>query len=691
MSHRVLCSAICALLFSALSLSQATPPADLKFDIKAIDASADPCSDFYQFSCGGWLAHNPISADRSYSAVFQQMGDLNQKRVTEILEEAAQSARDPKAMGVSSHERIDERKDARIDERKIGDYYASCTDEQTIEKLGLNPLRPELDRIDSLKNSADLAEEIARLHTLGSDALFSAYSDQRFGNSAEVIASIDQSDLNLPDPGYYLTDTPEMRKDRDAYRAHLENEFGLLGKNQQQATQGAEDVIQIETALAKASLTPVERRDLKLRYHEMHLADLQKLAPAFPWQRYFAAIDVNPTGVLNIAVPKYVQTVNNLVAETPISAWQNYLRWQLVRQATPVLPARFRDAEFDFYRKTLRGVKEQSSRAQQCERLTGRDLGEVVGKLYADRYFPPETKQRVLDMVARVRQAMQQDFEEISWMSPSTKAEALKKLQLLRAKIGYPDHWRDYSSLEIRSGDALGNAFRGEQFEFRRTMAKIGQPVDRGEFYELVHGVEGYHSNSLNEIVFTAGILQPPFFDPRMDDAINFGLAGAVIGHEMSHAFDDKGHTFDGEGNLRDWWTAEDSKNYDQRAACFVHQYSNYTAVDDIKVDGQLTLGENIADNGGLHLAWRAFQTSPSRHAALTDGYTPEQRFFLGWAQWRCMNATEKMEKEWAHRDNHSPGRWRVNGVVSNMAGFAEAYHCKAGDAMVNKEPCQVW
>jgi putative endopeptidase len=679
MSHRVLYVIMCPLFFSALLFSQAESPADLKFDIKAIDTSANPCSDFYQFSCGGWLAHNPISADRSYSAVFQQMRDLNQKRVTEILEQAARRASDPKSTGLSQ------------DERKIGDYYASCTDEKTIEKLGLDPLRAELDRIDAIKNSASLAEEIARLHTLGSDALFSAYSDQKLGDSTQVIPNIDQSGLNLPDPSYYLADNPEMQKNREAYRAHLEQEFVLLGNNQPQAAQGADDVIQIETALAKVSLTPVERRDRKLWYHEMHLADLQKLAPAFPWQPYFAAIAVSPSGDLNVAVPNYVQAVNDLILKTPISAWQNYLRWELVRQATPAIPSRFRDAEFDFYRKTLRGVKEQSSRRQQCEQLTSRDLGEVVGKIYADRYFPPEARQRVLDMVASIRQSMQQDFEQIPWMSAATKAEALKKLQLLRAMIGYPDHWRDYSSLEIHSGDALGNAFRGEQFEFRRTMAKIGKPVDRGEFYELVHGVEGYHDNALNVIVFTAGILQPPFFDPRMDDAINFGLAGAVIGHELSHAFDDKGHTFDGEGNLRNWWTPDDSKNYDQRAACFVHQYSNYTAVDDIKVDGQLTLGENIADNGGLQLAWRAFQSLPSRHAAPTDGYTPEQRFFLGWAQWRCMNATEKMAKEWAGRDNHSPGRWRVNGVVSNMAGFAEAYHCKAGDAMVNKEPCQVW
>ena len=684
MTHRSLYAVLCLLLSSQLLHGQSKPEADLKFDIKAVDPSINPCADFYQYACGGWLARNPISPDRSYSAVFQQMRDLNQRRVTELLEQAAQDAQNPQPAGKSQTAKSQ-------DEQKIGDYYASCTDEKTIEKQGLDPLQADLDRIDAIKNLNDLAAAIAHSHTLGSDALFAAYSDQKLGDSTQVIANLDQSQLNLPDPGYYLSDDPEMRKNREDYRAHLEKEFALLGKSPQQATEAAQDVLGIETALAKVSLTPVERRDRKGWYHEMRLAELQKLAPAFPWQRYFAAIDVNPSGDLNVAVPKYMQTVNDLVANTPISAWKNYLQWELVRLATPALPARFRDAEFDFYRKTLRGVKEQDSRPHQCEELTSRDLGEVVGKIYADRYFPPETKQRVLDMVARLRKAMQQDFEESSWMSAATKAEAIKKLDLLRSLIGYPDHWRDYSALEIRPNDALGNAFRSQQFDFHRIMAKIGKSVDRGEFYEPVHGVEGYHDNPLNVIVFTAGVLQPPFFDPRMDDAINFGLAGAVIGHEMSHAFDDKGHTFDGEGNMRDWWTPEDSKNYDQRAACFVRQYSNYTAVDDIKVNGQLTLGENIADNGGLQLGWRAFQTSPSRHAAPIDGYTPEQRFFLGWAQWRCMNATEKIAKEWAGRENHSPGRWRVNGVVSNMSAFAEAYHCKAGDAMVNKEPCQIW
>jgi putative endopeptidase len=667
----------CVLIFcfaslSRLSGSQTQSGTDLKFDINAVDHSVDPCRDFYQYACGVWMTRNPIPPERSSWAVYQQMRDLNQKQVTGILVRAAEGR----------GERLPE-------ERKIGDYYASCADEKTIENKGLEPLSSMFDEIDKLKSAGDLARVIAQLHSLGTDALFSTYSDQKLHDATQVIAVLDQSQLNLPAPDYYFSDDPDMLKSRDGYRAHLEKEFGFLGKNRQDAASAAEDVLRIETTLARASLSPLERRDRTAWYHEMKFAELQQAAPGFPWKIYFAATGIDPVRELNVAVPKYMQALTDLLTKTPMPEWKNYLRWELVRVSTPALPSRFRGAEFEFYGKALRGVKEQSARAQQCEELTSRDLGEAVGKVYAARYFPPETKQRALDMVGHVRRAMQQDFEEVSWMTPATKKEALKKLELLRAMIGYPDHWRDYSTLEIRRGDALGNAFRGQQFEFKRTLGKIGKPVDRGEFYELVQGVEGYHDNPLNVIVFTAGILQPPFFDPRMDDAINFGLAGAVIGHEMSHAFDDKGHLFDGDGNMRNWWTPGDSKNYDERAACFVRQYSDYPAVDDMKVNGELTLGENIADNGGLQVAWRGFQSQIDGPSV--DGFTPEQRFFLGWAQGRCANVTEKKAKEWARTDGHSPGRWRVNGVVSNMPSFANAYHCKAGDPMVNKDPCRIW
>jgi len=648
----------------------------LKFDINAVDKNADPCADFYQFACGGWVAHHSIPADRSYVAVFQQMRELNQARIKGILEKAA----DPKSTRPS-------------EEQKIGDYYAACMDEKTIESKSGETLRAELDHVDRIKNAGDLAEEVARLHMLGADAIFNIYADQKLHDASQVIAYLDQSGLNLPSSEYYTSSDAETGKAREGYRVHLEKVFRLLGRPQEGTP--ADDVLGIETALAKVSLSPVERRDRTAWYHEMNEAQLRQLAPGFAWERYFAVVGFTPKEEMNVAMPKYMQGVDDLVRNTPMAAWRNYLRWELVRVATPALSLPYRREEFNFYSGTLRGVKEESPRAEQCVDLTNRDLGEAVGKVYVQNYFPPESKQRVVAMVNRIRQSMQQDFREISWMDESTRKEAVGKLERVQVLIGYPEHWRDYSTLEIQRGDALGNAFRGQQFEFRRQRDKIGRPVMRGEFYELPQGVEGYHDNPLNEVVFTAGILQPPFFDPSMDDAVNYGLAGAVIGHELSHAFDDQGHRFDGLGNMRNWWTNQDENNYHERAACFVRQYSNYTAVGDVKVDGQLTLGENIADNGGLQLSSRAFegalQDREGKAQTKIDGYTPEQRFFLGWAQWRCMNVTDKTARVWATTDGHSPGRWRVNGVVSNMPRFAEAYRCKTGDAMVNKERCRIW
>jgi putative endopeptidase len=654
----------------------------LRFDIGAVDKSADPCGDFYQYACGGWMKHNPIPSNRAYWAVFQQMRDVNQKRVAAILEESAEGARNSEETPGSA------------DRKRIGDYYRSCMDEKSIEAKDLGPLRAELEKIDAIRNVNDLATEVGRLQGLGTDALFGAYPDQKLEDATQVILYLDQSGLNLPEVGYYTSDDGDMVKARAGYRAHLQWEFELLGEKPEHAAAAADDVVKIESTLARAELTPVERRDRKLWYHETTLSELRKLAPAFPWETYFATIGVSANRSMNVAVTKYMEAINGLVEGMPTDAWKEYLRWELVRVATPELPKRFRDAEFDFYQHTLGGVKEESPRVEQCTAQTNQGIGEAVGREYVKRYFASSSKARVVEMVGRITEALRSDFEQIPWMSAKTRQEAIRKLELLRAMIGYPEHWRDYSQLTTTRGDALGNLFRAQGFEFRRQLAKIGQPVDRGEFYELPQSVEGYHDNPLNEIVFTAGILQPPFFDPQIDDAVNFGLAGAVMGHELSHAFDDKGHQFDGEGNMRNWWTPEDAAHYDDRAACFVRQYSAYTAVDDLKVNGQLTLGENIADNGGMQLAYMAFENaahSKSVEERKIDGYTPEQRFFLGWAQWRCMNITDAKARELARDDPHSPGRWRVNGVVSNMPGFQKAYGCRKGDRMVNAEPCRIW
>src|ERR1700733_11136732 len=674
MRYIVLILLLVILTLCFFAAAQSNPESGLKFDINALDKSADPCADFYQFACGGWLTRNPIPADRSYWAVFEQMRELNDQRVRAILEKAANSTTKRSA-----------------DEQKIGDYYSSCMDEETIEKKNLDPIRPELERIANVRDQKDVAKEVAHLHQLGSDAVFAFTADQRLSDATQVIAYIDQSQLNLPEPGYYTSSEPDSANARKAYHAHLEKIFGLTGDSGLQASAAADDVLRIETALATASLSPTVRRDRKAWYHEMSSEQLAQLAPAFRWTEYFTAIAFQPKGNLNVAVLPYMKTLNTLIGEIPLSGWKNYFQWELIRLSTPALPSRFREAEFDFYRANLRGVKSQEPRSKQCDDLTGRDLGEAVGKRYVELYFPVGTRARALAMVDQLRKERRKHLSEVSWMDDSTKQEAARKLDLLRAMIGYPDHWRDYSRLEVKPNDALGNALRGQEFEFNRQLAKIGQPVDRGEFYELPQGVEGYHDNPLNVIVFTAGILQPPFFDPQMDDAINYGLAGGVIGHELSHAFDDKGHLFDGEGNLRNWWTPQDAAHYSGRAACFVKQYSQYTAVDDVKVDGELTLGENIADNGGLQLAYRAFESRPKTTEHDIDGFTSDQRFFLGWSQWRCMNVTDKTARVLARSAPHSPGKWRVNGVLGNMPGSAAAYHCKADSTMLKKEPCRLW
>ena len=640
----------------------------LKFDIRAVDKTADPCMDFYQYACGGWLQRNRIPPDQAYSAVFQQMQQLNEDRITQLLQNAVASGSSPL-------------------QHKIGDYYASCMDEDTIEAKSLASLKSELGRIDAITDLRQFAAAVARLHGFGSDALFALSADQRLEDATQVIAYLDQSGLNLPERADYISPDPQMAKERAAYQAHLDRIFHLIGSTDAHA---ADDVLRIETALAVAELSPVQRRDRKAWYHLMTTGQLQALVPDFPWSPYFSAVDFRPAGQINVAVLPYFEAIARLLKNTSIGSWKNYLRWELVRVATTALPTQFREAEFDFYQHQLGGVQQPLSRAKQCTDLTNRDLGEAVGELYAKRYFGPSAKEKVLSMVERIRQAFRHDIAQSTWMGTTTKREALRKLDLLRVMIGYPHYWRDYSHFEVQRGDALGNAFRGRQFEFRRQIKKIGKPVDREEFYELVQGVEGYHDNPLNVVVFTAGILQPPFFDPAIDDAVNFGLAGAVIGHEMSHAFDDKGHLFDGKGNMRDWWRPADADNYYRRAACFVRQYSQYPVIDDLKINGDLTLGENIADNGGLQLAHIAFEEYPHEHREI-DGHTEEQRFFLGWAQWRCMNITAQKARELVRTDPHSPGRWRVNGVVSNMPVFAKAFSCKRGDAMVRPDPCRIW
>jgi putative endopeptidase len=641
------------------------------FDVNALDQSVNACADFYQFACGGWLARNPVPADRARWGRFDELAERNQAALRGILEKAVSSSAD----------------------RQIGDYYTACMDEKGIERMGLRPVKATLDRIAGLKSRADLAGEVARLHAQGVEALFGFGVQQDFKDATKVIASLDQGGLGLPDRDYYLKDEPRFADVRKQYVPHIARTFELAGDGREAALEAARRILEIETALARASLERVKRRDPENVYHMTKRLALAALAPAFGWDAYFAAVAAPPVAELNVAWPDFFKGVQAVVAETDVGALRSYLRWHALRSAAPLLPAAFVDENFSFYGKTLTGAKELRPRWKRCVQLVDLHLGEALGQRYVEATFGAEGKERMSALVAALERALQKDILELPWMTDATRRQALIKLAAITNKIGYPDRWRDYRMVKVARNDALGNAERAEAFELRRQLAKIGQPVDRGEWLMTPPTVNAYYMPLQNNINFPAGILQPPFFERSMDDAVNFGAVGSVIGHELTHGFDDQGRKFAANGNLADWWTAEDAAEFEKRAACFVDQYGLYTvAGGEVKLNGKLTLGENTADNGGVRIAHMALMdTLAGAPAPLRDGFTPEQRLFLGWGQIWCQNETEESARLRAQTDPHSPGRYRVNGVVSNMPEFQKAFACSAGSPMVREKPCRVW
>jgi endothelin-converting enzyme/putative endopeptidase len=670
-------------LLAAISAAEERPYQELPYtpslDVSAMDRAVDPCEDLYAYACGGWQQHNPIPADQSSWAVYGKLYVDNQRFLWGILEDAARP--DPKRTPT---------------QQKIGDHFAACMDESAIERAGITPLQPDLERIERLKTKQDLALLVGDLHARATNGnmLFGSGAEQDARDASTMIAALYAGGLGLPDRDYYVKDDPKFVENREHYVAHIASLFELLGTTPPTALKQAKVVLRIETQLAKASLTRVEMRDPYKIYHRETLDSLRKMAPAFAWDRYFEATHLAPTPWLNVAEPAFVTELNARLQNETLTDLKSYLRWTLLAATAPYLSKAFVDEDFAFNRAYLRGVKEQKPRWKRCVGLVDAQLGEALGQEFVARVFPPAMKSQTVLMTHQIEAAMKTRIEALDWMSPSTKAQALSKLAAVRDKVGFPDVWRDYSALRVERGDFFGNAIRGAEFDWLRQAAKIGRPVDRAEWFMTPPTVNAYYNPSMNDINFPAGVLLPPLYDPKMDDAPNYGNTGGTIGHELTHGFDDSGRQYDGAGNLRDWWTPDDAQNFEQRAQCIRNQYSQYIIVDDIKINGPLTSGEDIADLGGELLAWMAWQgQTKARKLAEQDGLTPEQRFFVGFAQWACSNQTPEQLRLNAVTNPHSPPRYRINGVVSNMPQFVEAFQCKAGKALVRpeKELCKVW
>ncbi len=660
-------------LATALGFAQGPGPLSASgLDLAAIDRSIDPCANFYQFACGEWVAKNPIPPDRPSWGRFNALQDRNNDILRRVLDTAVSTP----TPGT----------------QQIGDYYASCMDEPGIEQKGATPLGDIFPQIDALRDTAGLAALVAGLHASGANVFFQFGSEGDPKDARSNMAGVAQGGLGLPDRDYYFREDQKSADLRTQYTGHIAAMLVLTGASQASATTAAAAVMRIETALASAAYDAVSRRDPVKNYHRMTPADLQALTPAFDWTTYLRSAGAPAIRAIDVAEPDFMKNLNRVITSTPVDDIRTYLKWQLTRSAAPLLSTPFVNENFRFYGRTLQGSQELRPRWRRCVQFTDRDLGEALGQAFVRDAFAAQAKTGTLKMVRGIEAALEQDITRLDWMTDATRKQALAKLHNVSNKIGYPDRWRDYRTLRIVRGDALGNKRRAAAFEFRRDLSHIGKPVDKGEWGMTPPTVNAYYDPSQNNINFPAGILQPPFFSAATDPAVNYGGAGSVIGHELTHGFDDEGRQFDAKGNLNDWWTPADAKAFEERASCLVNQYSSYTAVDDVKLNGKLTLGENTADNGGVRMALLAYLTSDAgREARPLDGFTPEQRFFLGFGQIWCESRRPEYERQLARTDPHSPGRHRVNGVVSNMPEFQKAFSCKADAPMVPAKACRVW
>lgn len=662
------------------------------FDPDLADKSLDPCDDFYKYSCNKWLTANPIPSDQVFWSTGSGLQLWNEGALRDTLEAASKNDEGRSPV-----------------QQKIGDYWAACMDEAGIEAAGLKPLQPELARIDALKSKKDMTLEIAHLHHLypgawqGGDnqsnsPFFGFTGQQDFDNASLMVGAIDQAGLSLPNRDYYLNTDDKSKELLSKYRKHIQKMFVLAGEQESQASSDAAIVIELETAMAKAQMDNVKRRDPKNINNKMSLAQVRALTPSIDWDAYLKATNAPASDHYIVTSPDFFRALEKMINEHPLDHWKVYLRWQVVHRSAPYMTKAMVDENFDFFARTLAGAEEQQPRWRRCVRAADRDLGEALGQAYVDRAFPPESKARTLQMVHAIETALNSDIQGLSWMSPETKQQAMVKLKGIEDKIGYPSHWRDYSSVKIVRNSYVSNIAQASGFEFERWVAKIGQPVDRSEWTMTPPTINAYYDPQLNTINFPAGILQPPFFDPAKDDAVNYGAIGMVIGHEIIHGFDDQGRKFDANGNLRDWWTADDGKKYDERGKCISEEYTQEVpeAGAGVKQNGLLTQGEDTADNGGIHLALAALEVSLKQQGKSLDdkgddGWTYRQRFFLSFAYSWCSNVRPQIARLLVTSDPHSLPIFRINNVVSNMSEFEQAFSCKSGQKMVRANACRVW
>ncbi|HEY5381400.1 MAG TPA: M13 family metallopeptidase [Acidobacteriaceae bacterium] len=678
------------LLASPLCLAQGASSADesapssipkkpISFDVSAIDKSVDPCVDFYQYACGNWRKENPIPADQVRWGRFNELAERNTYLLYEDLKKAADAPKTPL-------------------QKKYGSYFAACMNVPEVNELGAKPLQPELNAIAGLKSNKDLAAlnvEFTKRFG-GSDVLdVGVQQDQK--DSSKQILGTGQGGLSLPDRDYYLSKDARSEKIRQQYVEHVTKMFTLLGDTPEEAAKEAAAVMRIETALAEGSMSRVEMRDPANRYHIMTIAEVDKLSPDYNWNEYLSGLGMGSVPDLNVSSPHFVETVNKELDDEPLSAIKSYLRWHVLHGAAPLLSKPFEDENFAFFSATLQGQREEQPRWKRCTRMTDRALGEAVGQDWVKENFPPAAKDNMEHLVKALEASLGEDIQQLPWMSDATKVQAKQKLDAIRDKIGYPEHWRDYSKLTVKRDDLLGNVERSSIFEYNRDLAKYGKPVDETEWHMTPPTVNAYYNPPQNDINFPAGILQPPFYDFAKDPAVNFGGIGVVIGHEMTHGFDDQGSKYDLHGNVRVWWTPDDLAKFKERTECEAKEYDGFEVAPGQNLNGHLTLGENTADNGGLRIAYQALMQTLAQEGAPAedkkiDGYTPAQRFFISFGQVWCQNQREQAARVLAKTDTHSSGEWRTNGTVQNFDEFGKAFGCHKGQPMMPADGgCRVW